>query len=170
MFPHFSYIMRLLFPFSYPINVETLIFGGISKSIWHDRGILLRLIYLLLSTRTVVLISLLFPASYLRKILCVCILVQILRDTSDSILCVINYVCPPLVRTSFWCFVQLAAALWFYHKEFFFSRPIGIAFPELPSLAGGFRMTMKGAAIMSDRKIILRNSPQTSQNAPSPDQ
>lgn len=52
------------------------------KAYVHGRGILLRLIYLLISTRTVVLISLLFPVSYLRKIPFVCILVQILLDTS----------------------------------------------------------------------------------------
>ena len=30
MFPHFSYIIRLLFPFRYPMKLDTLIFGGIS--------------------------------------------------------------------------------------------------------------------------------------------
>jgi len=35
----------------------------------------------------------------------------------------------------------LVAALLFYQKEFFCSRLIGIAFFELPGLAGGFRYT-----------------------------
>ncbi len=33
MFPHFSYIIRLLFPFRYPMKLDTLIFGGISINI-----------------------------------------------------------------------------------------------------------------------------------------
>ena len=33
-----SYIIRLLFPFKYPTNADTLIFGGISSNIWIWSG------------------------------------------------------------------------------------------------------------------------------------
>jgi len=43
--------------------------------------------------------------------------------------------------------VQLAAALLFYQKELTYSRGIGIAFTEPPSLAGGFLYTKKELAL-----------------------
>ena len=52
-------------------------------------------------------------------------------------------------------FVQLVAALLFYQKEFFCSRLIGIAFFELPGLAGGFRYTKIAGQYNLPRMILF---------------
>ncbi len=94
MFPYFWNIIRLLFPFRYPMKLLTLIFGGMltSRCMWSGHTSP-STISLPLSIGIIAAGSLWFLSVSRRKILFACTLVQTRCGTCNSTLCVLKYYC-----------------------------------------------------------------------------